>query len=383
MTNLSFSISGDFITNLARQWFWQENKPFHEVYQLLNQTVRPNDSQDNRDVHRLITDILEYRMDLTGVNTFTLIEHTPKEDYKPIFTRIQTLERELMIEKIKNDMQYSFAKYVDKWSAIISLHPDVVCQRNPQTYQDWKRYLTTEHTMSIASTEPIYIHHSPLIETPTMGGLWLINYPELVYDCMESKNDLNCIGSPHFWQNIYEHMKDVKWAKDRNERYLFSIRPKPSIEERMKALCKAYEKENEKEPVYMTQEWFTYKLKIEKSVQYLLEPDNMQNWEGLIAPNGDFYSVNFGGHNQKAYFLLHKNPESFGFTKDSLEQSSIDMSNALDTLIEHGWCATRSVMMDSYLLCHRPTKAQINAIFDAIQKFGVNLNTEELFSYLE
>lgn len=178
-------------------------------------------------------------------------------------------------------------------------------------------------------------------------------------------------------------MKDVEWAKDRNERYLFSIRPKPSIEERMKALCKACEKENEKEPVYMTQEWFAYKLKIEKSVQYLLEPDNMQNWEGLIAPNGDFYSVNFGGHNQKAYFLLHKNPESFGFTKDSLEQSSIDMSNALDTLIEHGWCATRSVMMDSYLLCHRPTKEQINAIFDAIQKFGVNLNTEELFSYLD
>lgn len=132
----------------------------------------------------------------------------------------------------------------------------------------------------------------------------------------------------------------------------------------------------------MTPEWFTYKLQLEKSVQYLLEPDGMKNWEGLIAPNGDFYSVNFGGHNQKAYFLLHKMPHAFGYTKESLDTSDIDMSNALDTLIDHGWCATRSVMMDSYLLCHRPTKAQINTIFDAIQKFGVQLNTEDLFSYL-
>lgn len=383
MTNLSFSISGDFITNLARQWFWQENKPFHEVYQLLDQTLCTGDMLSTMEKHRIITDILEYRSDLHGIDSFTLIDHLPKEDYKSIFTRIQTLEKELMIERIKNDMQYSFQKYVDQWSAIISLHPDVVRQRNPQTYHDWELYLTTEHTMSIDSTEPIYIHQVPLIETPTMGGLWLINDPELVYECMESKEDLKDIGSPQFWKNIYEHIKDAEWAKDRNERYLFSTRPKPSVEERMEALCKAYETENKKEPRYMTPEWFAYKLKLEKSVQYLLEPDNMQNWEGLIAPNGDFYSVNFGGHNQKAYFLLHKNPKAFGFTKDSLEQSSIDMSNALDTLIEHGWCATRSVMMNSYLLCNRPTKAQINAIFDAIQKFEVNLNTEELFSYLE
>lgn len=198
MTNLSFSISGDFITNLARQWFWQENKPFHEVYQLLDQTLCTGDMLSTMEKHRIITDILEYRSDLHGTDVFTLIDHLPKEDYTSIFTRIQTLEKELMIERIKNDMQYSFQKYVDQWSAIISLHPDVVRQRNPQTYHDWKVYLTTEHTMSITSTEPIYIHQVPLIETPTMGGLWLINDPELVYECMESKEDLKDIGSPQF-----------------------------------------------------------------------------------------------------------------------------------------------------------------------------------------
>lgn len=108
MTNLSFSISGDFITNLARQWFWQENKPFHEVYQLLDQTLCTGDMLSTMEKHRIITDILEYRSDLHGTDVFTLIDHLPKEDYTSIFTRIQTLEKELMIERIKNDMQYSF-----------------------------------------------------------------------------------------------------------------------------------------------------------------------------------------------------------------------------------------------------------------------------------
>lgn len=383
MKKLHFSISGDFITTLARQWFWQEHKPLQTVIQLLHESLFATTPVSEQKKNKIIQDVIEYKSDICGVDEFTIQPHEPDSDYSSIFQRISTLERDLMIERIKNDMQYSFGKYVDKWSTIISTHPDVVCPHNPQTYHEWVTYLTTENTMHINSFAPILIHGKPLIETPTMGGVWLIHYPELVYDCMEHKDDMNSIGTPVFWRHIYEHTKDWEWTKERNNRYTFSIRPKPSVEERIKALSKSYTEDAAKEPRYMTPEWFAYKLKLEKSVQYLLEPDDMQNWEGLIAPNGDFYSVNFGGHNQKAYFLIHQHPDHFGFTKESLEESSIDMTNALDTLLEHGWCATRSVMFDSYFLCQRPTKAQINCIFDAIQKFEVKLNTQELLSYLD
>ena len=381
-----FSISGEFITTLARQWFWQEQKPISEVYELLEACLGATEKPlSERQKNELIQSILEYKVDLIGVDTFTTQTHLPRKDYKSIFNRMESLEKESMIRKIQLDMQVSFEKYVDKWSTIVSMHPDVLCHRQPQTYQDWRIYLTTENAAHCNSYKPLYMEDNlPLIETPAMGGLWLINRPELVYDCMEQKENLHCIGSNLFWQNVYEQIKDEPWAKERNEHYLCSIRPKPSLKERMKNDYP--EASYWEEPSYLSKDWFAFQYRMKKSVQYQLEPDDMKNWEGLIAPNGDFYSCEFGGHNQKAYFLIVQNPERFSTTEEEVRDSiggSIDMTNALDTLIEFGWCATRSVGFESYLLCDRPTKAQINRIFDAIQKFKVSLDTKALFAQLD
>lgn len=383
-----FSISGEYITTLARQWFWQEQKPVTEVRELLESCLGTTEKPlSERKKNELIQNILEYKVDLIGVDTFTTQTHLPRNDYKSIFDRMDSLEKESMIRKIQLDMQVSFEKYIDKWSTIISMHPDVLRHRQPETYQDWMIYLTTENASHCNSYKSLYVEDDiPLIETPTMGGLWLINRPELVYDCMDQKENIHCIGSSRFWQNIYEQIKDEPWAKERNERYVFSLRPKPSFEERRWALEKCYQGESYmEEPSYLSKEWFAFQYHMKKSVQYQLEPDDIKNWEGLIAPNGDFYSCEFGGHNQKAYFLIVQNPERFSTTKEQLQASigPIDMTNALDTLIEFGWCATRSVVFDSYLLCDRPTKAQINTSFDAIQKFNISLDTKALFALLD
>jgi hypothetical protein len=33
---LQWSIDGDFITDLAREWFWLEQQPYTEAYNVLN-----------------------------------------------------------------------------------------------------------------------------------------------------------------------------------------------------------------------------------------------------------------------------------------------------------------------------------------------------------
>lgn len=35
MDELHFSIEGEFITNVARSWFWDENKPYEKSEELL------------------------------------------------------------------------------------------------------------------------------------------------------------------------------------------------------------------------------------------------------------------------------------------------------------------------------------------------------------
>lgn len=60
---------------------------------------------------------------------------------------------------------------------------------------------------------------------------------------------------------------------------------------------------------YLSDQWFAEEYQKTQDINYTTEPDDIQRWEGLIAPNGDFYSCNFGRHNQKAYYLLVKHPE--------------------------------------------------------------------------
>lgn len=288
------------------------------------------------------------------------------------------------------DMITSFRKYIDVFSTIKSTRTDVLMLHDmPTTFQECKEYLTMELNPHTGIFQEITCRKKNLIDMPTIGGLWLIHEPDTVYDAC--KGDLHLIGKPEFWRNIYEIKKDHPDFADRNERYLYSIRPKPSFEERMQALIeyskKRHPEDQNDEPEYETPEWFDYQFQHTKEHQYNMHPDNIENWEGLIAPNGNFYSVDFGSHNIKAYYLLITHAEQFRKTPDYFRNSTtIRADNALDTLLEYGWCATRSVMYDQYVLpsnTNKPTKQQLNRIFDAIDKHNVYINTDELVSYFD
>lgn len=381
---LHIGIDGEFITNLARTWFWEESRPLQIVKDFLYCCF--DDIPDEDTKLKIMTDILEGRKKFVGVNNFELIDDN--EHIRPLTNYLIMQERKTGILQIQQDMEFSFRKYVDKWATVKSMHPDALANNGmPLTWQECKQYFSTTRTDFAYHTEKIMIGDTPIIETPTAGGLWLYDNPDMVFDAC--KGDIAMIGSSDFWHQIYLMTKDNPDFDERNRRYLVHknrISTSQSINNLPSSLEKEQtEKKLTEEPLYLTPEWFQYQYNLTNDLCYVMKPDDITNWEGLIAPNGDFYSVTFGSHNAKAYYLLHRHPEKCHISLDELEEKHITLDNALDLLIEHGWCATRSVMYDQYVLPSfpkRPTKRQIETIIKAIQKHQATININELLEYL-
>lgn len=378
METMHFSIEGGFITDLVRTWFWEEQKPIQTCIDLIASCVSGASTEE---IQQISTAILEGRKKFTGINIFTLEDDNKR--VRPLLDKIKQEERERGILMIRQEMLADYRKYIDRWATIKTCDRLTLAQKGILTFADCRNWFTTFPSKILpGEREDILVTDQrnpnckiPLFDTPTMGGLWLINDPGLVYNCC--KGDVAQIGKPDFWKAVYEAVKDNPAFADRNERYLFSIRPKPSFEERMKALMKA-PPEGKGEPEYGTPKWLDYKYQTTKDVEYRMIPDDLEYWEGLIAPNGDFYSCKFGGHNHKAYNLVIYYPNRFPKPPETL-----DASNALDFIREHGWCATRSVGGDHILMSEHPTRRQIETMLETAEKHQVASNIiKDLISYL-
>ena len=134
---------------------------------------------------------------------------------------------------------------------------------------------------------------------------------------------------------------------------------------------------------YMSEEWFIMKEITTHDISFRLEPDDIREWEGLISPSGDFYSCGFGMHAIKAWRLIMMRPEKFGINLTEAEREEMripgNVYKFLDIAIEHGWAATREIGGSNYYtLPQRPTKAQVNTIFDAAEKHHRRVDMTEL-----
>lgn len=134
---------------------------------------------------------------------------------------------------------------------------------------------------------------------------------------------------------------------------------------------------------FLSTEWFKQQFESTHNLEYNIVPDNIIRWEGLIAPNGDFFSCEFGGHLAKAHYLILKYPTRFGLPPDLNFETKLklcgDMSLSLDYLIQHGWCATRYMAHIGHYITApiHMTHAQINTLYDAIIKHNVNMDISQ------
>lgn len=352
---LHFSIDAEFVTRIAREWLWDENRPYEKCYQLLEACLggMPEDQKQPT-----IIAILEGRKKLVGINTCEVVDDN--ERVRPLSQYIKSIEHARAVEQIRRDMDIHFSRYVDHWSTVKSSHRDVLqIEYNgenfePESYSECYRYYTKINGWFMDNE----------IAKPTECGLWLYNEPDLVADCCD--DDINNAGTPEFWENIYQRVKNRPGFKIRNNKYLASKR---------------------------TDSGTTEMRKTDKEIDRNPEPDQHLLPLGLIAPNGDYYSCSFAAHTIKAWIIIYNHPEKFGITpSDKNEESKYDAiyavtdeDRALDFITQKGWCAIRSNRMDGEFYVqkestHRLTQKQIDSIFDAIVKHDIPINMEAVLN---
>lgn len=417
MPKVTFSIEGEFVTDLVRSWFWDEDKPYETCEKLLLNCLKGTDQTEDELKH-IAQEIIEGKKKLVGVNELMLEDDN--ETVRPISLKIDEQFRQIKMQEMKNFMDYRMINFVDPYSVRKSIED--AKQHVVTSYAQcmtWFWY--KESAIDMNYMRPYEPGDGMLIDEhdDTDLGLWLYYYPDIAYDAYVKSNEMpeNEYDSA-FWSAVYTLIKDdhrfqSKFFKERNENYLACFRMKQNKESvKTKTVsfkrkeepisdecqlnlkyCKDFLNAHEKPDEYADDSAirkhaamsFIYHvlsdnentLSIDKRIYYIL-PDDYKMWTGLIAPNGDFYSCEFGGHNTKAYYIICAYPEKFPNVNYS--ELSINCSNALDTILKQGWCATRySPCTGNYVEPpdineRRYTSAQKSAIFDAKIKHNVSVN---------
>ena len=357
---LAFQISGEFITDIARRWFWDENQPYEKSEELLLSALG-NPKLSLSDKKAIAQDIIEYKKCLVGTNIVT-IEDDPNP-VRPLSTKLNELQRENAVRKIEQQMETDPIPFIDPYTSVRSikaLKDGLTYIEPPYTLEKCYEYFSGK---SIGSDDtPFSAYHEPF-----WAGMWLFDEPELVHQVCEQ---YQCkVGHPTFWKGIYELTKDRHGFQTRNARYTTTIAMERAKQE---WLSKPFE---EIFPNYNPNK----SPENEDNINDITEPDDILRWEGLIDPDGNFYSCTFGGHNVKAYAIIAANieqsPEKFG----DLEGFTYD--NSLDYLIKLGWCATRYLPTCGNYITYpdnqKITKAQKDKIWEAIIKHDTHPQIDE------
>ena len=437
---LCFKIDGEWITEFVRNLFWIEDKPYPECEEILIECLG-TDQITLTEKKVIAQEIIEGRKKLVGVNEFTLEDDNEnirplsvKFEEMRRKLKIRELHDRMNVHMIDFVDPYSTVK-----SIAGAKKYDVTSIDQCRTwfwYEDnWIEY---SYMRPYQPENGIL----PASQDDTYGGLWLYDYPDIAYDAIikSSADPADKIMKHDFWKAVYEIITERRGFKSkdferRNESYLASVRMRKEKEERLKRLypasygsSDAAKKQDDDEEICLmpssserkieldskikdviefTDKWLAENKKparlaeARKVIQYdtirhinsalkdearlsgnhdamyLILPDNYNEWEGLIAPNGDFYSCDFGGHNAKAYHIICAYPSKFP-NLDYENLGDMNMTNALDFILEQGWCATRYLPICGCYInapkSGRFTKAQKDAIFDAKIKHDVSVD---------
>lgn len=71
--DMHFNLNGEFLTNLVRQWFWEQNKDYNLIEDILLNCLH-NDYLSLEEKKESIRLIIEGKKKLVGINKFNLID---------------------------------------------------------------------------------------------------------------------------------------------------------------------------------------------------------------------------------------------------------------------------------------------------------------------
>lgn len=119
---IRFSVSGEFITNLAREWFFIERRPFEKVMDLLLSCMCGTDMSE-KELRRNAEDVLLGRAEFEGNtrdNSFRLVKYSPDEQ-PDIAGQFDIFERYSKQSQIRKDAEKERDKYLN-WYEIAMEH---------------------------------------------------------------------------------------------------------------------------------------------------------------------------------------------------------------------------------------------------------------------
>lgn len=357
---LHFSIDGEWLTDFARQWFWNENKPYEVVAELLGSCIAADDDNEK---DTIIRDIIEGRKKFVGINEFELVNDG--KNIRPIYIKINELTRKNAILRLERAIETRGIDFVDPYSTVKSISAahdfDIVTAEKCIIWFQYSDYDQINGRL----TDP-YAVKLPVAEKATKAGLWLFDEPGLIYDATD--HEKFHVGSTEFWDNIYELTKHRKELRERNNFYIANKRMQNG------------DTKTEEKTLYSH---------INNHLDFTTCPmidNSLPAWSGIISPEGDFYPADFGSHETVAYHILCSKAEELGETSREYDSGAKfwngDIGDALDTIIAKGWIAARWLATTGKYIEYqgrydvtskwRPTKQQKDVIWNLIGKHAEN-----------
>lgn len=122
---IRFSVSGKFITNLAREWFYLESRPLEKVMDLLLSCMGGTDMSE-KELRRNAEDVLLGRAEFEGNtrdNSFRLVKYSPDEQ-PDIASQFDIFERYSKESQIRKDVEKERDKYPDWYEIAMEYVPN-------------------------------------------------------------------------------------------------------------------------------------------------------------------------------------------------------------------------------------------------------------------
>lgn len=370
---LCFQIEGEWVTNLARTWFWDENKDYEVVEELLLNCLCTDEItlEEKKDIVR---DIIEGRKKLMGLNTFTLEDDGVL--VRPIYKKIQELKRKEEIRKIEDDMDIHANNYIDEYALDISL-------------DDYH----TECDMDVyyCSYDAVFEYfYKPSDTSETKCGLWILDKPGLVYDLVGGVVDSN--NKDEFFQKLYDYLKE-------RENLSSSMKKRQLRYEQTLRVGDVQDAETAKSslPMYVESDY----LFGDPELNYYGRPDDFIKDYAWINRYGEWFSCDFGGHQLKAEVIVCLNEkiekDFLSWIEEVGEKEEVSIGSAKKIkytstkvkMLNSSWYVDGNELYTEYLLRKgwikfhnphggesypeyylKPTREQNDAMFKASLKFG-------------
>lgn len=335
-------VNGEEICKLVRDLFWVENLEYEECEKILIECL-DNLKISLQGKQVIIQNIIEGRSKLVGTNVFSLVDDN--SNVRLISSKLKKNNKKDIINDIKLDMISNPYNYIDPFSTVKSISEFDRRRSDNCCFSDIYKYF--------ACNEDGEEYKS--FSKATKCGLWLIGDAEFVFDVYGKPIPYKTSEDEYadFWDKVYQKIKDEDCFSDRNNNYLYKLRRKQELSERIRKLLNNKSEENENNNSEFTSDLNDVPTEI-------------------VSLNGDFSPCQFGEHECLAKRICD-------YYKIRLNKNK----SYLDTLIKQGFVSLRSLPNVGYYVIFNDldniTNEQFKTIFDIEKEFNIKFkfNTDE------